>query len=107
MNIGFGKSDESQAVIFDGPTYDGNWTEIQYVFLAEYDAVQIKFTHLSNDSNNTCLDNFYLCEIDTVTGVKNIILPVTDGKAYDLNGRAIDDNAGGIIIKDGKKYYNK
>ena len=107
MNIGFGKSDESQAVIFEAPTYDGNWTDVQYVFDAEYDAIQIKFTHLSNDSNNTCLDNFYLCEIDTVTGVRNIILPVTDGQAYDLKGRAVEDNASGILIKDGKKYYNK
>ena len=107
MNIGYGQSDESKAVIFEGPTYDGNWTDVEYVFLAQYDAIQIQFTHLSNDSNNTCFDNFYLCEIDTVTGVRNIILPETEGKAYDLNGRAVEDNARGIIIKDGKKYYNK
>ena len=107
MNITYNQADESNAKVLEAPSYDGNWTEIQYVFWADYDALRINFSHLSNDSNNTCFDNFYLAEIDTVTGVKNLILPVMEGQAYDLNGRAVEDNASGIIIKDGKKYYNK
>ena len=109
MAIDYETEDLATAKIFDAPTYDGNWTEIQSVFLSDdtHDAVMIEFTHLSNDSNNTCFDHFYIAEIDTVTGVKNIILPTVNGQAYDLNGRPVNDDASGIIIKDGKKFINK
>ena len=109
MAIDYETEDLATAKIFDAPTYDGNWTEIQSVFFSDdtHDAVMIEFTHLSNDSNNTCFDHFYIAEIDTVTGVKNIILPTVNGQAYDLNGRPVNDDASGIIIKDGKKFINK
>ena len=105
MAIDFETEDMAGAKVFEGPTYDGNWTEIQNVFYAdtEHDAVMIEFTHLSNDSNNTCFDDFYLAEIDTVTGVKNIILPTVETQAYDIQGRPVNDNASGLMIKDGKK----
>ena len=105
MAIDFETEDEAGANVFEAPTYDGNWTEIQHVFLADdlHDAVMIEFTHLSNDSNNTCFDNFYLAEIDTVTGVRNIILPTFEGQTYDINGREVDDNTRGLKIKDGRK----
>lgn len=102
MSIKYGESDESKGKVLEGyPTYDGNWTDVQYIFRssAEYDACRVVFTHLSNDSNNTCFDDFYLCELDTVTGVKNIILPQFDGESYRLNDH--------ILIKEGKKYLNK
>lgn len=101
MNIKYGEADESKGKLFEYPTYDGNWTDIQYVFFAEpdYDACRIVFSHLSNDSNNTCFDNFYLCELDTITGVRNIILPTTNKQVYDLNDH--------IRIIDGKKYLIK
>ena len=109
MAIDYETEDLATAKVFEAPTYDGNWTEIQSVFYTDdnHDAVMIEFTHLSNDSNNTCFDHFYIAEIDTVTGVKNIILPTVNGQAYDLNGRPVNDDASGIIIKDGKKFINK
>ena len=109
MAIDYESEDKSDAKVFEAPTYDGEWTEIQSVFYSDaaHDAVMIEFTHLSNDSNNTCFDNFYVAEIDTVTGVRSIILPVLQGQTYDLKGRAVKVNEGGILIKDGKKFYNK
>ncbi|MBO7110372.1 MAG: tyrosine-protein phosphatase [Bacteroidaceae bacterium] len=109
MAIDYETEDKTDAKVFEAPTYAGEWTEIQSVFYSDaaHDAVMIEFTHLSNDSNNTCFDNFYVAEIDTVTGVRNIILPATQGQTYDLNGRAVQDNTNGILIRDGKKFYNK
>ena len=105
MIIKYSTEDMSDAKVLEAPSYDGEWTEVQHVFHSDenHDAVMIEFTHLSNDSNNTCFDNFYLAEIDTVTGVKNIILPQFEGQAYDINGREVDDNTRGLKIKDGKK----
>ena len=105
MILDYETEDLADAKVFDAPTYDGEWTEVQHVFFADqtHDAVVIEFTHLSNDSNNTCFDNFYLAEIDTITGVKNIILPTFEGPTYDINGREVDDNARGLKIKDGRK----
>ena len=105
MILDYETEDLADAKVFDAPTYDGEWTEVQHVFFADqtHDAVVIEFTHLSNDSNNTCFDNFYLAEIDTITGVKNIILPTFEGPTYDINGREVDDNTRGLKIKDGKK----
>ena len=105
MAIDYETEDLATAKVFEAPTYDGNWTEIQSVFYTDdkHDAVMIEFTHLSNDSNNTCFDHFYIAEIDTVTGVKNIILPTFEGKTYDINGREVDGNTRGLKIKDGKK----
>ena len=105
MSIDYESEDESDARVFEAPSYDGNWTEIQSVFYtdAAHDAVVIEFTNLSNDSNNTCLDNFYVAEIDTITGVRNIILPTFETPVYDIQGREVDDNTRGLKIKDGKK----
>lgn len=105
MILDYETEDLADAKVFDAPTYDGEWTEVQHVFFADqtHDAVVIEFTHLSNDSNNTCFDNFYLAEIDTITGVKNIILPTFEGPTYDINGREVDDNTRGLKIKDGRK----
>lgn len=105
MILDYETEDLADAKVFDAPTYDGEWTEVQHVFFADqtHDAVVIEFTHLSNDSNNTCFDNFYLAEIDTITGIKNIILPTFEGPTYDINGREVDDNTRGLKIKDGKK----
>ena len=109
MVLDYETEDVAGATVLEAPTYDGEWAEIQHVFFTDnlHDAVVIEFTHLSNDSNNTCFDNFYLCEIDTVTGVRNIVLPTFQSQAFDLNGRAVEGNANGIIIKDGKKILNK
>ncbi|MBR4811037.1 MAG: tyrosine-protein phosphatase [Bacteroidaceae bacterium] len=99
--------DGSTAPVLEAPSYDGEWTQIERSFYSEKGWLRIEFTHLSNDSNNTCFDHFFIAELDTTTGVRNIILPTVETQAYDLNGRPVNENASGIIIKDGKKYINK
>ena len=91
------------------PSYDGNWKEVQYVFTNSdsYTKLQIHFSHLSQNGNNTCLDNFYLAEVEVSTDVDQIRLDPTDGAVYDLNGRKVGGVVDGIIIRDGKKYLIK
>ena len=91
------------------PSYDGNWKEVQYVFTNSdsYTKLQIQFSHLSQNGNNTCLDNFYLAEVEVSTDVDQIRLDPTDGAVYDLNGRKVGGIVDGIIIRDGKKYLIK
>ena len=97
-------TDNSGATVLEFPSYDGNWTEVRYVFNSESNnQLRILFTHLSQDGNHTCFDNFYLAEIDlTKVSVAPILKPI-DGKIFDLNGRPADENASGILIKDGRK----
>ena len=91
------------------PSYDGNWTDVQYVFTNSdrYSKVQILFTHLSQNGNNTCFDDFYLAEVEYSAGVGPVRYDVTDGNVYDLNGRKVGQAVEGIIIKDGKKVLIK
>ena len=93
----------------DYPSYDGNWTDVQYVFTNSdrYSKVQILFTHLSQNGNNTCFDDFYLVEVEYSAGVGPVRYDVTDGNVYDLNGRKVGQAVEGIIIKDGKKVLIK
>ena len=97
-------TDNSGATVLEFPSYDGNWTEVRYVFNSESNnQLRILFTHLSQDGNHTCFDNFFLAEIDlTKVGIAPILKPI-DGTLYDLNGRPADENARGILIKNGKK----
>ena len=103
MLITSADDDGSTAKVLEAPSYDGEWTQIERSFYSEKGWLRIEFTHLSNDSNNTCFDHFFIAELDTATGVRNIILPTVETQAYDLQGRPVNDNASGLIIKDGKK----
>ena len=91
------------------PSYDGNWTDVQYVFTNSdsYTKLQIQFSHLSQNGNNTCLDNFYLAELEYSTDVDQIRMDSSDGAIYDLNGRKVGQALNGIIIRDGKKYLER
>ena len=98
---------DPSAYIFEYPSYSGEWTEVQYAFTTTtQNRLRILFTHLSKDGNNTCFDNFYLIELDVPSGV-TVVNPIKAqpayAKTYDMSGRVVDDNARGIIIKDGKK----
>lgn len=98
---------DPSAYIFEYPSYTGEWTEVQYAFTTTtQNRLRILFTHLSKDGNNTCFDNFYLIELDVPSGV-TVVNPIKAqpayAKAYDMSGRVVDDNARGIIIKNGKK----
>ena len=89
-------ANEDGATILDAPSYDGQWKEVQYVFNSgDYNRLKIVFTHLSQNGNNTCLDNFYISVIDVSADVK-AINPSYKGEVYDVNSH--------IRIIDGKKY---
>ena len=97
-------------LILEYPSYDGNWTEIQYVFTNTegYEYCQAWFSHLSSNGNNTCFDNFYLAEVEAVgNSVECIANDSVDDKIYDLYGRSVSPILKGIIIKNGKKYLNR
>ena len=98
------------SLTFAYPTYGSEWTEVRYVFTNTYgsDYIQVWFTHLSQDGNNTCLDNFYLCELTDITGVRSIpVRKPTDGRIYNLAGQEVKNPGKGVYIKDGKKYIVK
>ena len=90
------------------PCYDGNWTEIQYVFNSgDHNSLRIVFTNLSADGNNTCLDNFYLAEIDITAGIRSAASEGAHSEIYDLTGRKVGEGASGILIRDGKKILSR
>ena len=91
--------DDASTIILKAPSYDGNWTEIQYVFTASSTCLRILFTHLSENGANTCFDNFYLSELVVPSGFDAVkpISAAPDGVGeYYLNSH--------IRIVDGKKY---
>ncbi|MBO7415569.1 MAG: tyrosine-protein phosphatase [Bacteroidaceae bacterium] len=97
---------DASAVVLGKPSYDGNWKEVQYVFTAQANRLRILFTHLSQDGNNTCFDNFYLAELDVPSGysaVETIKTTPAYAKSYDINGREVESNTRGLKIIDGKK----
>lgn len=87
------------------PSYDGEWTEIQYVFNSgNFNSCRVVFSQMSTAGNNTCIDNFYLAEVDTsAASVKSIMAGGAKGKVYDINGREVDLNSRGLKIIDGTK----
>lgn len=100
--------DDPNATILGFPSYDGEWTEVQYIIstMSSYNRTRIIFTHLSQNGNNTCLDNFYLVELDTPSGfnaVERIGAQPEWAKAYDLKGREVDSNTRGLRIINGRK----
>ena len=100
--------DDPNATILGFPSYSGEWTEVQYIIstVSSYNRTRIIFTHLSQNGNNTCLDNFYLVELDTPSGfnaVERIGEQPAWAKAYDINGREVDVNTRGLKIINGKK----
>ena len=104
--------DDASAFIFEAPSYDGNWTEVQYVFTPTVNRLRIVFTHLSQDGNNTCFDNFYLAELDVPSGtnaVEPIIEPAkpADDRIFNLSGQEVVNPGKGVYIRNGKKYIIK
>ena len=97
---------DASAVVLGKPSYDSNWKEVQYVFTAQANRLRILFTHLSQDGNNTCFDNFYLAELEVPSGysvVETIKSTPAYAKSYDINGREVESNTRGLKIIDGKK----
>jgi len=107
--------DDPSGYIFEYPSYDGNWKEIQYVFETKtYNRLRILFTHLSKDGNNTCFDNFYLMELANVpegatfvNTVKDEPRRMSDNRIYNLAGQEVTNPGPGIYIMNGKKFIVK
>lgn len=99
----------SQSLVLEYPSYDGNWTDVTYVFTNTdgYSYLQFMATHLSQDGNDTCLDNFYLSEVTEETAVDIIKAAKASGNAVDMSGRQVEIPAKGYMIIDGKAYYVK
>ena len=105
-----GKPDNNpDAIILTAPSYDGQWTEVQYVFTTTtQNRLRIVFTHLSQNGNNTCFDNFYLAELNVPsTSMINQVsadAPVADDRIYNLSGQEVTNPGKGVYIRNGKKY---
>ena len=99
----------SDTLKLEYPTYNGEWTDVQYVFEnTEYSTIHVWFSHLSQDGNNTCFDNFYLVELSEPTYVAPIqaapVRMISDDKIYNLAGMEVTNPGKGIYIRNGKKY---
>lgn len=104
--------DDADAIILNAPSYDGEWTEIQYVFTTTtQNRLRILFSHLSQDGNNTCFDNFYLAELSVPTGysvVSPIVeAPKADDRIFNLAGQEVINPGKGVYIRNGKKFIIK
>ena len=97
--------DDPNATILEVPSYNGGWTEVQFVFSTQkkYNRLRLIFTHLSQNGNNTCFDNFYLTDLDVATMVQSVSAQPEWAKAYDINGREVDNNTRGLKIINGRK----
>lgn len=103
-----------EPVVFPFPTYGHNWADVHYVFTnsGNYSHCQVWFSRLGKDGTYTCLDNFYLAEIDEgkPTAVRSLDnsrqSTIDNGQAiYDLSGRKINGQLPkGIYIQKGKTY---
>ena len=97
--------DDPNATILEVPSYNGQWTEVQFVFSTQkkYNRLRLIFTHLSQNGNNTCFDNFYLTDLDVATMIQPVSAQPEWAKAYDINGREVDNNTRGLKIINGRK----
>ena len=104
------KTEIVDSLVFEYPSYSGEWTDVQYVFTNTGGTkfLQVVFTHLSKDGNNTCFDNFYLCLLSEPTYVAPIqaapVRMINDDKIYNLAGMEVTNPGQGIYIRNGKKY---
>ena len=100
-----------EAVVFPFPTYGRNWADIHYVFTntGNYSHCQVWFSRLGKDGTYTCLDNFFLAEVDEgkPTAIMSQESRVTNQESqnyYDLQGRKLPNAHKGLYINNGKTY---
>ena len=100
-----------EAVVFPFPTYGRNWADIHYVFTNtdNYSHCQVWFSRLGKDGTYTCLDNFFLAEIDEgkPTAIRSQESRGTNQESqnyYDLQGRKLSNAHKGLYINNGKTY---
>lgn len=99
----------SEKLVFEYPSYDGQWTDVFYVFTNTdgYKYLQVLFSNLSQNGDNTCLDSFFLTEVSDITAVRGINRDGGIGLYHNLSGQEIAAPGKGFYIHNGKKYYNK
>ena len=107
-----GKPDNNpDAIILSAPSYDGEWTDVQYVFTTTtQNRLRIVFTHLSQNGNNTCFDNFYLAELNvpSTSMINNVEADVrADDRIFNLSGQEVINPGKGVYIRNGKKFIIK
>ena len=107
-----GKPDNNpDAIILSAPSYNGEWTDVQYVFTTTtQNRLRIVFTHLSQNGNNTCLDNFYLAELNvpSTSMINQVEADVkADDRIFNLAGQEVTNPGKGVYIRNGKKFIIK
>ena len=77
-----------------------------------YDCRQLKGTNTAFDENKTGIEmanpttGYFTSKTTGIDHVKTAD-GASDGKAYDLSGRRVNESYKGIVIKNGKKYIQK
>ena len=107
-----GKPDNNpDAIILSAPSYNGEWTDVQYVFTTTtQNRLRIVFTHLSQNGNNTCFDNFYLAELNvpSTSMINQVEADVrADDRIFNLAGQEVTNPGKGVYIRNGKKFIIK
>ena len=125
--VGIVAADDDDDEIFDYPSYDGQWTNVNYVFTNSkgYQYCQIIFSQLSDGNSHTCLDNFFLAELGEgePTGIEEVQSRLTQDSGvnsqlstgkyiYDLQGRKVNSQSSilnpqlpkGLYIQNKKTY---
>ena len=100
-----------EAVVFPFPTYGRNWADVHYVFTNtdNYSHCQVWFSRLGKDGTYTCLDNFFLAEVDegkptAIMSHESRVMSQESQNYYDLQGRKLSKAHKGLYINNGKTY---
>ncbi|WP_311435572.1 BspA family leucine-rich repeat surface protein [Hoylesella timonensis] len=102
---------ESLTTIFCNSDWKDSYYNIEHWFMFE-NCTQLKGTNTAFDANKTGIEmanpttGYFTSKTTGIDHVKTADR-TGDGKAYDLNGRRVNESYKGIIIKNGKKYIQK
>lgn len=97
------------------PTIETNknfssWLDVQDIDLKKYVGKEIKvgFKYVSTDKNAGTweIKNVKVVKA-TAAGVNAITLDKTNAPLYNLAGQRVSNNYKGVVVKNGKKYFNK
>lgn len=102
---------ESLTTIFCNSDWKDSYYNIEHWFMFE-NCTQLKGTNTAFDANKTGIEmanpttGYFTSKTTGIDHVKTADR-TGDGKAYDLNGRRVNESYKGIVIKNGKKYIQK
>ena len=97
------------------PTIETNknfssWLDVQDIDLKKYIGKEIKvgFKYVSTDKNAGTWEIKDVKVVKaTAAGVNAITLDKTNAPLYNLAGQRVSNNYKGVVVKNGKKYFNK